>query len=105
MGSIPDKGQRFFFFVKGPESCGEHTASDAMRFFRGVRRPGREADNLTPSNAKNQNSFYPTFSLCHHAEHRKKFSLNPLERLFDPEYEGTKYLRNVDNCLPADKPL
>jgi len=25
--------------------------------------------------------------------------------LLDPEYEDTKYLRNIDDCLPADKVL
>lgn len=73
--------------------------------FLGVRRPRREADHLPPSDAKNQHSFCLHFSLCHHNEHRNNFFLNPLERWPDPEYEGTKSLRNVDDCLPVDKPL
>ena len=93
MGSIPDKGQSFFSLSRVQNPVGPHSLRCYALFPR-VRRPGREADNLPPSNAKNQHSFYLSFPLCQHAEHRK-----------NPEYEGTKYLRNVDDCLPGDKPL
>jgi hypothetical protein len=108
-GAIPGRGRNFSLHHR-VHGYGAHPASypvGTRGYFTGVERPGREADNSSPSNAEVKNAYNYTstpqyvFMACGLVKHRESFIFRSYE-LEDRDW-GVRFPVGAGNFSPLHR--